>query len=354
MGDARAVVRLCLVVAVMCAATSAGADDKKAEAKRHFDAGVKLYEAEDYASAATEFETSLATFPTKMGYFNLANCYKALHRYGDALGEVDALERRFGGELDAQWRSDIKELRSGLRSMVGEIRVAVGPSGATVALDGQDVGAAPLAKPLLVAPGKHLVAATAAGYATESREVMVTAQSETQVTLSLERPAAEPPATAAAPPPRAEMQPPPAAPPAPANEGAPRAQRLSAWFWTGLGLTVVLGGVSGGMYGAASSQAKKYDSTMDDFDAANAAVLADPTDTNALDRRARLYSDLTDERDKVHAFADAGLGLAIGAGAAAVATIVIVSVELGKRGGEADGGAAVSVVPAPGGVAVEF
>ena len=71
------------------------ADDagNKKEAQQHFKTATRLYKVEDYDGAVSEFEASVRLYPTKNGYFNLANCYKALHRYHEALAAVDKLER---------------------------------------------------------------------------------------------------------------------------------------------------------------------------------------------------------------------------------------------------------------------
>ena len=64
----------------------AAADDK-AEARRHFENGLALSDEQtkDYQGALVEFEASVKLFPTKAGLFNLAQCYRRLSRYGEAI-----------------------------------------------------------------------------------------------------------------------------------------------------------------------------------------------------------------------------------------------------------------------------
>ena len=52
----------------------------KAEAEKHFKAGLTLQKADDFDAAAAAFEKSISLYATKGGLYNLANCYRALHR----------------------------------------------------------------------------------------------------------------------------------------------------------------------------------------------------------------------------------------------------------------------------------
>ena len=72
---------LCVAVLVACASWSALAGGKE-EAKQLFDAGLKLMHLDDFSGASANFERSVALYPTQNSLFNLANCYKALQRYG--------------------------------------------------------------------------------------------------------------------------------------------------------------------------------------------------------------------------------------------------------------------------------
>jgi hypothetical protein len=176
---------------VLLAAGNAAADEK-AEAKRHFEAGLALAEAEDFPAAAVEFESSVALFPTKMGLFNLANCYKALHRYAEALDTIVRLKNSFAGKLGADLEREVIDFERSVTALVGRLEVKVEPAGAAVLVDGKSVGAAPLAEPLLLGPGDHEVKVELKGYRPETRKVRVTSRGRESILVELVPAATEP------------------------------------------------------------------------------------------------------------------------------------------------------------------
>jgi tetratricopeptide (TPR) repeat protein len=117
-----AVFYMCMTVV----AVPAQGDDKTG-AKKHFDAGLSLLEAEDFAGAAAEFDASVKLFPTKNGLFNLANCLKALHQYDEALAQVARLKELFANNLDAELKAVVANLEAEIRAVVAELTIQVDP-----------------------------------------------------------------------------------------------------------------------------------------------------------------------------------------------------------------------------------
>jgi hypothetical protein len=225
--------------------------DAKEEANRHFQSGKELMKLEDFAGAAAELEQSMALFPTKNGLFNLANCYKALHRYGDALDAYQRLRTEFGAKMDKEMASVAKADEEQIRELVGEVRVSVSEDGAAISVDGREAGRSPLFNSLYLGPGEHVLKASMNGYRDAERRTRVVSKSRTTVTLVLEplgaaldipeAPANEPESE----PVEAESVPPAAKPTAvagPSQDNKPT--NLTPWAWTGLGLTVVTGTVA--------------------------------------------------------------------------------------------------------------
>jgi tetratricopeptide (TPR) repeat protein len=336
-------VRLCglLALGLWLAAGGALADDKT-EAKRHFEAGLVFFEADNYTAAATEFEASVKLYPTKMGWLNLANCMKALFRYGEALEAIDGLERDLGRELDQKWKADIAAFRSEVRDLSGELTVRAAPDGAMIELDGREVGLAPLGRKLVLPPGEHEVAVSKAGFVPERRTAKVVSRGHATVEIALEaEKVEEPPAAAPAEPPP-PAPPPPA--PAPAPLPPPEEGGLSGWFWAGLSLTVAAGAVSGVMYGLAAKSAGDYEDAKTDYEELS------PSSEGFAIREDRLWSDMDEARGDVELFSKVGLGAAIAAGAFAVGTAVALGV--GLSGGSEN--PPVAVRPAGAGLALEF
>jgi hypothetical protein len=162
--------------------------DEKADALQHFEAGKTLYAAENYEGAAAEFEASVAAYPTKNGAFNLANCYKALHRYAEALATLDELRTRLAAELkkDPALTAKIDETELSIRQLVGTLRITSTPLGAQISVDGEPVGTTPLSRELLLGPGEHLVGAKLAGFVPAEQSVSVLSRDESRIALVLE------------------------------------------------------------------------------------------------------------------------------------------------------------------------
>jgi flagellar basal body-associated protein FliL len=155
---------------VSCASWSAVAGDKE-EAKQLFDAGLKLMHLDDFAGASANFERSVALYPTQNSLFNLANCYKALQRYGDALAVIERLRRDFAGKLKSEIKEAVERQQQDIQSLVARLTLRTVPADATIKIDGKDVGRGPTLGPLLLGPGEHEIEATLPGHRSERRAV---------------------------------------------------------------------------------------------------------------------------------------------------------------------------------------
>ncbi|MGB8297302.1 MAG: PEGA domain-containing protein [Polyangia bacterium] len=161
---------LCVAVLVACASWSAIAGDKE-EAKQLFDAGLKLMRLDDFAGASANFERSVALYPTQNSLFNLANCYKALQRYGDALVVIERLKRDFAGKLKPEIKEAVEREQQDIQSLVAHLTLRTVPADVTIKIDGKDVGQGPALGPLLLGPGEHEIEAARPGYRSERRTV---------------------------------------------------------------------------------------------------------------------------------------------------------------------------------------
>jgi hypothetical protein len=121
-----------------------------------------------------------------------------------------------------------------MQQLLGLLVIRVDPAGATVALDGEALGAGPFDAPVPVDVGRHVVEASLAGYEPSRQDVTVGTLQTVEVVLGL-RPVVEPPSAAVP----------------PAEEGRKINQ---AWFWTTAGTAVASGvaaAVTGGLTYAA-------------------------------------------------------------------------------------------------------
>jgi hypothetical protein len=342
-----------VVAAVICLAwggRAAAQASAKDEAKRHFDNGVELAGDENFAAAAAEFEVSVELFSTKMGLFNLANAYKALYRYGDALATVDRLEREFGKKIDADLRKEIKALKESVQVIIGWLDVRVDKEGAAIRVDDREVGVSPLADKLIVGPGDHVIEATLDGFESSHRTVKVASGNTAVAEMVLAPVKEEPPAPAVVEEEAGAAAAGDATSKAPATEpGAEKEKGVGALFWVGLGGTVVTGVLSGVFYGLAAGASKDFDEAKRDYGDLADDLAADPADPALPARDERLWSQMEDTSSEVARFGKLGLGFGVVAGALAVTTVVVGIVQ--TRGDES---AAVEVAAAPGGVSLAF
>lgn len=145
------------------------------QGRLHFEQGLRLVQREAWEPALVEFEESLRHNETPVARFNRALCLKNLHRYPEALAAFEEYLERYGAQLDAQRRADVQRMREEIRALLTEVRIEVSHIGASVVVDDDEVGAAPLLSPLLLVSGPHEIEVRLEGYQRETREVVVVA-----------------------------------------------------------------------------------------------------------------------------------------------------------------------------------
>jgi hypothetical protein len=160
-------------------------DPTRAEARRHFEAGVALMSVENWEPALLEFERSLQILSTRSALFNLGMCQKGLFRYIEAMRTFQEYMDRYSAEATAQEMAQLNENMEVLQLLLGTIRVTVNVEGATVIVDGEEAGRSPLAEPVQVVSGRHTVSVQAEGYNPAEQEVVVTSGDNLVVAIDL-------------------------------------------------------------------------------------------------------------------------------------------------------------------------
>jgi len=144
-----------------------------AEAREHFEAASRHYEAREFREAIREFELSGSLVPSADLAYNVARCYEHLDEFGPA---KDYYERYLREKIDPPDRADVEQKIAWLgeqiearrqagreRATTGLLRLSVDPAGAQVSIDDRPMGAAPFAEPLPLPPGDHRLSIVAAG-----------------------------------------------------------------------------------------------------------------------------------------------------------------------------------------------
>lgn len=134
------------------------------EARRHFDVGLKLYKEKLYEAALVEFEQSYKVVPRPSALRNVAQCQRDLKRFADAYGAYERLLTVHATQMTPKELEAVKKAIKDLESVTGSIAFDVSESGASITVDGREVGPSPLTAPVRVDIGPHVVRVTKGGF----------------------------------------------------------------------------------------------------------------------------------------------------------------------------------------------
>jgi hypothetical protein len=211
------------VAATVLLAATASAQTPDAEAQRLFADGVAAVEREDYATALVAFRRAFDLSGRAFLLYNVGMAHRALLEYPEA---IDVFRRYLdlgGPDVPHERRVEVEALVVEMEANLASILVWVEPHGARILIDGRDVGYSPLAAPIRVAPGRHVLEARLEGHHDAGREFDVMAGERPTLSLAL-------------------------VPRAPDEDGSPGTGEESVvetwWFWTIVGALVVGGAVT--------------------------------------------------------------------------------------------------------------
>ena len=155
----------------------------RAEARDRFDRGVRLFEKGENASALAEFKRANELIPNPLVLYNMGLVYGAMNRPVEA---VDALGAFLAQATPAQraQRRHAAEVRDEQMTRIAGLLVKT-EMPATVDIDGVEVARTPLAQPIRVTSGAHVVGAQAPGFLPTRKEVTLAGQVTETLELTL-------------------------------------------------------------------------------------------------------------------------------------------------------------------------
>jgi hypothetical protein len=169
----------------------------RADAKGQFQAGVAAYEAQRYGDALTHFQEAYRIKPHPLVRVNMANCYE---RLGKPLLAIFHFERFLEeSEPASAQRGEVTEALRLLRAKISELTLRIAPDGATVTIDNGEQRRSPVAEPIQLEAGMHVIEVSLQGYQTEKRDLVLEGGQRTSVDITLERAGAAPVAAVPAP-----------------------------------------------------------------------------------------------------------------------------------------------------------
>jgi tetratricopeptide (TPR) repeat protein len=187
--------RLVVVLAILGLTTTVAAQPKEAaqttdklnaEAKQHFRQGLDLYQRGRYQDAITEFNAAYRAKPHGFILYNLAQCHEKLGDFAVSLRNYREYLRQVP---DAPDRSQIVQVMAKLERRLGEkkiqqVIIETVPTGATLSIDGQEVGRAPWIEELRF--GAYQIDAELPGYKHANRTLVLDSNVAVEVRLVLE------------------------------------------------------------------------------------------------------------------------------------------------------------------------
>ncbi len=158
-------------------------EDAKSEARERFDRGLRLFNDGDNAGALAEFKRAYDLTQNPTVLFNIGLVYAAM---GKPVEAVDVLDRVVAdpGALSAERLERAKQTRDEQSKRIAQLVVTTDVP-ASVEVDGVEVTKTPLAQPIRIAGGVHIVGAIASGYAPARKELTIAAGEKTEVHLDL-------------------------------------------------------------------------------------------------------------------------------------------------------------------------
>jgi hypothetical protein len=157
---------------------------KKDDARAHFERGLGHFDRGEWSAALAEFLISRKIFPTRAATKNAAVCLRKEGRFDEALEMYEALLREFPDLAPADKQFADKEIEE-LRASIGTLEIAGAESGADIVVDGRSRGTYPLAAPVRVSAGSHVVRVYKSGFLPFEVRVDVAGRQNTVVSAKL-------------------------------------------------------------------------------------------------------------------------------------------------------------------------
>ncbi len=148
------------LVAVLGAGSAARADEEPWRAARtHYERGVELANRGDYKAALDEFNAAYRASPHFAVLYNIGQAEVAMGRPQKAIEVLSKYLRDGKDDVPAPRRQQVTAQLALLQSVFGELSITTDPPGALISIDGAELGRTPLAAPVRLSAGTHVVTA---------------------------------------------------------------------------------------------------------------------------------------------------------------------------------------------------
>ena len=167
------------------AVAEAQGDVIRRQAGEHFARGLEHFDEGRFEAALAEFQRAHELSPSPEALYNLGRVFAQLGHAVEATAAFERYLRENRGRLPPQRQREAEERLRQQRSRIGFLRVEGKVHGAVVSVDGIDRGVLPLAQPIAVSAGLHMVTIRAPGHGELRKEVRVAGGVELHIPAEL-------------------------------------------------------------------------------------------------------------------------------------------------------------------------
>src|SRR6476619_3947094 len=133
---------VCLALASPAGAQPTPSPSAVAEAGKHFQRGVTMYNEADYRAALVEFRRAYETAPNAAVLYNIGQTYYQLQNYAAALSTLERYLAESGPT--APHRQEVEQTIATLQARVGKVAITTNVPDCEITIDDELVGKTPL------------------------------------------------------------------------------------------------------------------------------------------------------------------------------------------------------------------
>jgi hypothetical protein len=157
--------------------------DAKTEARSRFDGGIALFEEGNNAAALAEFQRAYDLIPNPVVLFNIGLVYAAMNRPAEAAQALQKVIKE-PSSLSPDILTRANQTLSQQLGRIAEVTVTCNVP-ATIEVDNVEAAKTPLAGPLQLAGGAHIIGAIAAGYTPQRKQLTVAGGAQASLAFNL-------------------------------------------------------------------------------------------------------------------------------------------------------------------------
>ena len=168
------------------AAAAAPVDDVTTQAREHFTQATKLYKDGDFDAALVQFERAYELKPNYRVLYNIGQTYFQLRQYVEARDAMTRYLKEGGDQIEAERQAAVNKDLADLQRRLAKVTIKVNVGGATVLVDGKNVGTTPLAEPVVVSEGLRSISVEAPNRGVLQRQLQVAGGDQQVLTLKFD------------------------------------------------------------------------------------------------------------------------------------------------------------------------